>query len=56
MSLPQSPVIVIPARLAATRLPNKPLAEGDFWAYTEYSTNGTVVPGNLVYTQQSSWQ
>ncbi|SCF09175.1 Peptidase inhibitor I9 [Micromonospora coriariae] len=39
-----------------TLKPNKPLAEGDFWAYTEYSTNGTVVPGNLVYTQQSSWQ
>ena len=27
MSLPQHPVIVIPARLASTRLPNKPLAE-----------------------------
>ncbi|WP_274526881.1 S8 family serine peptidase, partial [Micromonospora foliorum] len=39
-----------------TLKPNKPLAEGDFWAYTEYRTNGTVVPGNLVYTQQSSWQ
>ncbi|MFI6236329.1 S8 family serine peptidase [Micromonospora sp. NPDC050784] len=39
-----------------TLKPKKPLAEGDFWAYTEYSTNGTVVPGNLVYTQQSSWQ
>ncbi|MER7590839.1 S8 family serine peptidase [Micromonospora sp. NPDC127501] len=39
-----------------TLKPNKPLAEGDFWAYTEYSTNGTVVPGNLVYTEQSSWQ
>ncbi|MGI5520549.1 S8 family serine peptidase [Micromonospora sp. CA-259024] len=39
-----------------TLKPNKPLAEGDFWAYTEWSTNGTVVPGNLVYTQQSSWQ
>ncbi|MEO3768758.1 S8 family serine peptidase [Micromonospora sp. B9E7] len=39
-----------------TLKPKKPLAEGDFWAYTEYSTNGTVVPGNLVYTQQSSWE
>ncbi|MET8361517.1 S8 family serine peptidase [Micromonospora sp. NPDC005171] len=39
-----------------TLKPNKPLPEGDFWAYTEYRTNGTVVPGNLVYTQQSSWQ
>ncbi|MEU1394648.1 hypothetical protein ABZ403_00895 [Micromonospora zamorensis] len=39
-----------------TLKPNKPLAEGDFWAYTEWSTNGTVVPGNLVYTQQGSWQ
>lgn len=39
-----------------TLKPKKPLAEGDFWAYTEYRTNGTVVPGNLVYTQQSSWQ
>ncbi len=36
--------------------PTKPLPEGDFWAYTEWSTNGTVVPGNLVYTQQSSWE
>ena len=27
MSAPQNPIIVIPARLAATRLPNKPLAE-----------------------------
>ncbi|MET8040845.1 S8 family serine peptidase [Micromonospora sp. NPDC005215] len=39
-----------------TLKPNKPLPEGDFWAYTEYSTNGTVIPGNLVYTQQSAWQ
>ncbi|MDG4757704.1 S8 family serine peptidase [Micromonospora sp. WMMD710] len=39
-----------------TLKPNKPLAEGDFWAYTEWSTNGAVVPGNLVYTQQSSWE
>ncbi|MEK8105623.1 hypothetical protein NKG94_11610 [Micromonospora sp. M12] len=39
-----------------TLKPKKPLAEGDFWAYTEYRTNGTVVPGNLVYTNQSSWQ
>ncbi|WP_030490524.1 S8 family serine peptidase [Micromonospora chokoriensis] len=39
-----------------TLKPKKPLAEGEFWAYTEYRTNGTVVPGNLVYTQQSSWQ
>jgi subtilisin family serine protease len=39
-----------------TLKPNKPLPEGDFWAYTELSTNGTVIPGNLVYTQQSSWQ
>ncbi|MFG1893709.1 S8 family serine peptidase [Micromonospora zamorensis] len=39
-----------------TLKPNKPLVEGDFWAYTEWSTNGTVVPGNLVYTQQGSWQ
>ncbi|MFF0152784.1 S8 family serine peptidase [Micromonospora sp. NPDC005203] len=37
--------------------PNKPLPAGDFWAYTEYSsTNGTVIPGNLVYTQQSAWE
>ncbi|WP_238433869.1 hypothetical protein [Micromonospora tarensis] len=36
--------------------PKKPLADGDFWAYTEWSTNGTVIPGNLVYAQQSSWQ
>ncbi|PMR61534.1 serine protease [Verrucosispora sp. ts21] len=35
--------------------PNKPLAEGDVWAYTEYRVNGTPVPGNLVYTQQSFW-
>ena len=27
MSLPQNPVVVIPARLAATRLPDKPLAD-----------------------------
>ena len=27
VSLPQNPIIVIPARLAASRLPNKPLAE-----------------------------
>lgn len=27
MSLPENPVVVIPARLAATRLPNKPLAD-----------------------------
>ncbi|MET7669489.1 S8 family serine peptidase [Micromonospora luteifusca] len=39
-----------------TLKPNKPLPEGDFWAYTELSTNGTVIPGNLVYTQQSAWQ
>ncbi|MFC4019924.1 S8 family serine peptidase [Micromonospora sp. GCM10011542] len=39
-----------------TLKPNRPLPEGDFWAYTELSTNGTVIPGNLVYTQQSSWQ
>ncbi|SIM77966.1 S8 family serine peptidase [Micromonospora cremea] len=39
-----------------TLKPNKPLPEGDFWAYTELNTNGTVIPGNLVYTQQSSWQ
>ncbi|MEU7588409.1 S8 family serine peptidase [Micromonospora sp. NPDC049230] len=40
-----------------TLKPNKPLPAGDFWAYTEYSsTNGTVIPGNLVYTQQSAWE
>ena len=39
-----------------TLKPNKPLPEGDFWAYTEYSHDGAVIPGNLVYTQQSSWQ
>ncbi|GGO27412.1 S8 family serine peptidase [Micromonospora parathelypteridis] len=39
-----------------TLKPNKPLPEGDFWAYTEWSTSGTAIPGNLVYTQQSSWQ
>ncbi|MFG1649571.1 S8 family serine peptidase [Micromonospora sp. NPDC049275] len=39
-----------------TLKPNGPLAEGDFWAYTEWSTNGTVVPGNLVSTQQSAWE
>ncbi|MGC4772801.1 S8 family serine peptidase [Micromonospora sp. DT44] len=39
-----------------TLKPNRPLPEGDFWAYTEYRTNGTVVPGNLVNTQQSSWE
>ncbi|MGW3603777.1 S8 family serine peptidase [Micromonospora sp. NPDC005161] len=39
-----------------TLKPNKPLPEGDFWAYTELSTDGTVIPGNFVYTQQSSWQ
>lgn len=27
MSLPQRPIVVIPARLASTRLPNKPLAD-----------------------------
>ncbi|MEX2010164.1 MAG: 3-deoxy-manno-octulosonate cytidylyltransferase, partial [Dongiaceae bacterium] len=27
MTLPRNPVIVIPARLAATRLPGKPLAD-----------------------------
>ena len=27
MSLPRSPIIAIPARLGATRLPNKPLAD-----------------------------
>ncbi len=27
MSLPQNPIIAIPARLAATRLPDKPLAD-----------------------------
>lgn len=27
MALPRSPLVVVPARLAATRLPNKPLAE-----------------------------
>ena len=27
MSGPENPVVVIPARLAATRLPNKPLLE-----------------------------
>ena len=27
MSLPRNPLILIPARLASTRLPNKPLAE-----------------------------
>ncbi|MGH7097451.1 MAG: cytidylyltransferase domain-containing protein, partial [Stellaceae bacterium] len=26
-ALPQNPIILIPARLASTRLPNKPLAE-----------------------------
>ncbi|MEV4120060.1 S8 family serine peptidase [Micromonospora sp. NPDC049645] len=39
-----------------TLKPDKPLPDGDFWAYTELSTNGSVIPGNLVYTQQSSWQ
>ncbi|MFG1866696.1 S8 family serine peptidase [Micromonospora arborensis] len=39
-----------------TLKPKKPLPEGDFWAYTELSTNGTVIPGNLVNTQQSSWE
>ncbi|MGC4812837.1 S8 family serine peptidase [Micromonospora sp. DT228] len=39
-----------------TLKPNKPLPAGDFWAYTEYSTNGTAIPGNLVYTQQSAWE
>lgn len=39
-----------------TLKPNGPLAEGDFWAYTEWSTDGTVIPGNLVSTQQSAWQ
>ncbi|MFG1841603.1 S8 family serine peptidase [Micromonospora sp. NPDC049175] len=39
-----------------TLKPNKPLPAGDFWAYTEYSTNGTTIPGNLVYTQQSAWE
>ncbi|MEV4822144.1 S8 family serine peptidase [Micromonospora sp. NPDC049274] len=39
-----------------TLKPNQPLAEGDFWAYTEWSTNGTVIPGNLVSTQQSAWE
>ncbi|MET8282714.1 S8 family serine peptidase [Micromonospora sp. NPDC005174] len=39
-----------------TLKPNRPLPEGDFWAYTEYRTNGTVVPGNLVSTQQSAWE
>ncbi|MFI7608407.1 S8 family serine peptidase [Micromonospora sp. NPDC049366] len=39
-----------------TLKPNKPLPEGEFWAYTEYNTDGAVVPGNLVYTRQSSWQ
>ncbi|MGC4853164.1 S8 family serine peptidase [Micromonospora sp. DT4] len=39
-----------------TLKPNQPLPAGDFWAYTEYRTNGTVVPGNLVYTQQSAWE
>ena len=27
MTLPRSPIVVIPTRLAATRLPGKPLAE-----------------------------
>ncbi|SCF12715.1 Peptidase inhibitor I9 [Micromonospora chokoriensis] len=39
-----------------TLKPKKPLGDGDFWAYTEWNTNGTVIPGNLVYTQQSSWE
>ncbi|PYC66135.1 serine protease [Micromonospora arborensis] len=39
-----------------TLKPKKPLPEGDFWAYTELSTNGTVIPGNLVNTQQSAWE
>ncbi|MEU7799903.1 S8 family serine peptidase [Micromonospora arborensis] len=39
-----------------TLKPKKPLPEGDFWAYTELSTNGTVIPGNLVSTQQSAWE
>ena len=29
MSVPTSPIVAIPARLASTRLPNKPLAEID---------------------------
>ncbi|MFF0176527.1 S8 family serine peptidase [Micromonospora profundi] len=40
-----------------TLTPKTPLpAEGEVWGYTEWSTNGTVIPGNLVYTQRSSWE
>ncbi|WP_030487439.1 S8 family serine peptidase [Micromonospora chokoriensis] len=28
---------------------------GEYWAYTELTTGGQVVPGQLVYTSQSSW-
>ncbi|MGC5379137.1 S8 family serine peptidase [Micromonospora sp. DT68] len=39
-----------------TLKPNESLPEGDVWAYTEWSTNGTVIPGNLVYTRRDSWE
>ena len=31
MPIPRNPIIVVPARLAATRFPNKPLADLDGW-------------------------
>ncbi|GAB3378339.1 hypothetical protein GCM10027452_33800 [Micromonospora halotolerans] len=37
--------------------PNAPLEEDlEYWAYTELSTNGAVIPGQLVSTTQYFWQ
>ncbi|MEU0154557.1 S8 family serine peptidase [Micromonospora fulviviridis] len=37
--------------------PNAPLEENvEYWAYTEFSTNGEVVPGQLVSTTQYFWE
>jgi subtilisin family serine protease len=38
-----------------TLRPDQPLADGENWAYTQLNTGGTVIPGPLVYTTQSSW-
>jgi hypothetical protein len=38
-----------------TLRPDQPLPDGENWAYTELITGGTVIPGPLIYTTQSSW-
>ncbi|GIH20650.1 hypothetical protein Raf01_88220 [Rugosimonospora africana] len=37
-------------------LPDQPVPNDEFWAYTELFSNGQTIPGPLVYTTQSSWQ